>query len=92
MWQVKERRPLWLLILLIIVSLPVFTFPTLLGMINPADTVASTMAWFYLFYILLTDYLAWICWPQRKAITFVLILLLVLSHISMWGLVLYEHY
>lgn len=89
--QVKNRRPYWLLGIIIIASLPVFTFPTLLGMINPADTVVQTMAWFYLLYILCTDYLAWICWPERKAITWILILLLLLSHLAMWGLVLYEH-
>lgn len=87
----RQKRPFWLILVIIVLSLPIFAFPTMLGMIKTGDEVARTMAWFYLIYIILTDYLAWICWPQRKAVTWILLALLVMSHFAMWGLALYEH-
>lgn len=87
----NQRRPFWLLVIIIILSLPIFAFPTMLGMINQGEQVVQTMAWLYVAYILLTDYLAWICWPERKTMTWILLALLIMSHCAMWGLVLMEH-
>lgn len=85
------KRPWWLLVIIIICIIPVFSFPAILGMINPADETAKIMSWFYLFYVFATGYLAWICWPERKAVTWILLAILLLSHVAMWSMVLYEH-
>ena len=85
----NSSRPLWLLLIIIVFSLPIFAFPTMLGLISPGQEVEKTMAWLYIIYILLTDWLAWMCWPQRKAVTWILLALLLMSHAAMWGLILY---
>lgn len=85
-----DKRPFWLLIIIVLAALPVFAFPTMLGLINPGDQVVTTMAWFYLLYVVVTAYLAWICWPERKYVTWILIALMLLTHVAMWGLVLCE--
>ena len=87
----NQRRPAWLLIVIILLTLPLFAFPTLLGMIKPGDQTAQSMVWLYLIYVPLTDYLAWICWPQRRTIAWVLLALLLMSHCAIWSLVLFEH-
>lgn len=87
----ENRKPVWLLIIIVIAILPVFAFPTLLGLLNAGDYEASALAWLYLFYVFFTGWLAWICWPQRKAVTWILIVLMLMSHAAMWGLALFEH-
>lgn len=82
----STRKPVWLIIIIILAALPVFAFPTILGLIDPADTVAKTMAWFYLIYVVITAFFAWMCWPERKYVTWILIVIMLLSHAAMWGL------
>lgn len=88
--KATRNKPLWLLIVIIAASLPVFAFPTILGMIDPANSMAKTMAWFYIIYVVITAALAWMCWPQRKYVTWILIIIMLLSHAAMWGLAFYS--
>lgn len=86
----NNKKPLWLLIVIVVAMLPVFAFPFLLGLLQTGDYEATALAWFYLFYVFLAGWLAWNCWPQRKAMTWILIVLLLMSHAAMWGLALFE--
>lgn len=85
-----NRRPWWLLVIIIIAALPVFAFPTLLSLMNEVNSEIKIITWFYLYYVIGTAYLAWICWPERKYMTWILLVLLLMSHVAIWCLALYN--
>ncbi|MCM1348978.1 MAG: hypothetical protein NC338_06150 [Firmicutes bacterium] len=78
--------PKWMIAVIVIVLLPVFQFPMLLASAPDTDIV-RTLLWIYPFYCLVAAYLAWQCYPQRHAMAWILLGLMVMSHISMWLLV-----
>lgn len=80
------NTPKWVTAVIVIVLLPVFQFPMLLGS-APDLPIVRTMLWIYPFYCLVAAYLAWQCYPQRHALAWILIGLMILSHIAMWLLV-----
>lgn len=79
--------PRWVAVVIIILMLPVFAFPALLSALPPDDSSIRTIAWCYPFYVLLSGYLAWQCYPQRPAMSWILLVLMVMSHAAMWILV-----
>lgn len=82
----KINTPRWFLLIVILLLLPLGQFPYLLSLCRP-DSPARTFLWVYPFYALLSAYLAYICYPQRRAIAWILLIILILSHISLWMLV-----
>lgn len=80
------RTPRWFLAVVIILLLPLFQFPYLLS-ICPQESPARTFLWIYPFYALLSGYLAYVCYPTRRAMAWILLAILLLSHISLWLLV-----
>lgn len=78
--------PKWMIWVIIAVSLPVFQFPVLLSSM-PADSPNRTLVWIYPFYVLVAAYLAYQCYPQRPALSWILLGLMVLSHIAIYLLV-----
>ena len=85
----RSRRPvpLWVTIVIIICMLPVFSFPGLLASCPAADTGARTILWCYPFYVIVAAWLAWASWSERPYITWILLILMLLSHASAWILV-----
>ncbi len=83
----RPKTPLWVTVVIIICMLPVLAFPSLLSM-TAADSTARTFVWFYPFYVIASGVCAWICWPQRRDVMWILLALMVLSHLAMWILVL----
>ncbi len=81
----RQRMPLWMAAIIIACMLPLIAFPTLLG-VTPPDSSARTFAWLYPFYVIASGVCAWICWPERKEISWILIILMLLSHAAMWFL------
>lgn len=77
------RTPRWFAVVVVILLLPLFQFPYLLG-VCPENDPARTMLWIYPFYALFTGYLAWQCYPQRRALAWVLLVILLLSHLAIW--------
>lgn len=78
--------PKWMVALIILLLLPVFQFPMLLASV-PDVQIVRAMVWIYPFYCLVAAYLAWQCYPQRHALAWILLALMVLSHIAIWLLV-----
>lgn len=78
--------PRWFTILVTIMALPVFQVPVLLANCAPQSAV-RTMVWVYLFYVPVAAYLAYLCYPERRALAWILTLLMLLSHIAVWLLV-----
>ena len=85
-----RKPPLWMTLLIIVVSLPLFSFPWLLGAIRPsamADAV-KTFVWIYPFYMLLSSWLAWRAWGRRLEVTWILLAVMVLTTAAIFMLVL----
>ena len=87
--QKRPRRvPVWMLIVIIVCMLPALAFPSLLYL-TATDSPARTLAWFYPFYVLASGISAYICYSERREISWILLVLMILSHLAMWLLVLY---
>lgn len=80
------NTPKWFLVLIILLMLPLFQMPYLISLCQPGATVRMFL-WFYPAYALLSGYLAYICYPGRRTIAWILLILLILSHLSIWALV-----
>lgn len=76
--------PRWLTLTVILVSLPVFSFPALLDSCPPE---LKAMVWLYPVYVVAAAWLAWKCYPQRHALAWILIALIALTHAAMWVMV-----
>lgn len=83
----RSRIPAWVTVVIIICMLPVLAFPTMLSMTMP-DSPARTFVWFYPFYVIASGVCARICWRQRRDVMWILLILMLLSHLAMWMLVL----
>ncbi|MDE6702678.1 MAG: hypothetical protein K2K00_03260, partial [Muribaculaceae bacterium] len=83
----RQKVPAGVTGVIIICMLPVLAFPTMLSMTMP-DSPARTFVWFYPFYVIASGVCARICWRQRRDVTWILLALMVLSHLAMWMLVL----
>lgn len=77
-------------ILIIVFMLPVLAFPTLLSL-TPAGSAARTFVWFYPVYVIAAGICARICYPERRDVMWILLVLMALSHAAMWALVIAGH-
>lgn len=74
--------PLWAKILIIVSALPVFSYPWLLANAGN-DSETRTFLWLYPIYVLVSAVCAWLCWPDRREISWILIVLMLLTHAAM---------
>ena len=79
--------PKWVILLIIILTLPVFTLPSLLAQCPPDARPTRTLVWIYPFYMLLSAWLAWRVYVQRPYLTWILLALMILSSIAVQILV-----
>lgn len=77
------KAPRWFAVVILVLLLPLFQMPYLLS-VCPADSPARTFIWIYPFYALLSGYLAWQCYAQRRALAWILLILLLMSHTAIW--------
>lgn len=84
--EYKEKCPVWMTVLIIVLCLPLFSFPALLSMLPQG---CETLGILYPFYVIGTGVCAWICYPSRKTVTWILLSLMVLSHLGIWWLAFY---
>lgn len=78
------KTPVWMTILIILLVLPVFSLPALLSAIAPGDSGMKTIVWCYPVYVVMSGWLAWQCYPQRREVSWILLVLMVMSHVAMW--------
>ena len=83
----SPKTPLVVTVIIVIAMLPVLAFPSMLAL-SPSDSLHNTMLWIYPFYVLMSGWLAWLSWKDRPYLTWILLAVLILTHISMWILVL----
>ena len=74
-------------ILIIVTALPVLLLPVLLSK-APAEGPAKTFICIYPAYVLLSAVCEWLCWSRRPELTWILIVMMLLTHASIWALVL----
>ncbi len=74
--------------LIIISMLPVMTFPLLLNAMQPSSP-AETFVWLYPIYVIMAGWLAYLCYKNRPFLTWIILLVVMLTHGSIWFLTLY---
>lgn len=75
-----------MIIVIIVAILPALAFPTLLAMVPPGGS-ERTFVWLYPFYVIASGVCAWLCWPERKDVSWIIIILMLMSHAAIWMLV-----
>lgn len=83
MSEKESNMPLWAKIVVITAALPVMSYPWLLAK-TPADSTNEMLIWFYPVYVVVSAVCAWICWPQRREVYWILIALMLLTHAAMF--------
>lgn len=81
------RRPVvpwWMTAIIIVAMLPATAFPVLLNNCPADNPTARTLVWCYPFYVLLTGALCYITWPERPWLTWILLIIMALTHAAMW--------
>lgn len=81
------KTPKWMTLVIILISLPLFSFPALLGRCPENAEAARTLVWIYPFYMLLSGWLAWKAYPQRPYVSWLLLAVMILSTIAIYALV-----
>lgn len=81
------NTPKWMTLVIILITLPVFTFPALLDRCPENSEAARTLVWIYPFYMLLSAWLAWKAYPQRSYVSWLLLAVMILSTIAVHALV-----
>lgn len=80
----QPGTPFWFTVLVILFSLPVFSLPALLASCPPE---LKAMVWLYPFYVVFAAYFAWQCYLQRRALAWILVVLILLGHAAVWTMV-----
>lgn len=77
--------PWWFTLIIIIVSVPMFSFLYFVSA-TPDGSEARMLAWLYPAYIVIAAVCSWICYPDRRALAWILVTLMALSDAGMWAL------
>ena len=74
----KPRRPWWFTVILIVMVLPAFALPWML-VSAPAGSLLMTLVKLYPLYLLGSAVCAWLSYPQRRELSWILVALMALS-------------
>lgn len=80
----RDRTPWWLIAMAIILSLPVFQEPMLLSAAPAEPPIVRTLVYIYPIYVIVAAWLACACWPRRSVMTWILLAMLILTHIAIF--------
>lgn len=84
--EYRGKTPIWMTVIIIVAMLPVFLFPTLLGMLPPDSEGVRAIVWCYPFYVIMSGFLAYVSYGSRPEMSWILLILMVLSHAAVWML------
>lgn len=82
----KPRVQWWMWVILILCMAPGLSFPWILEMTERADVLTRGLIWFYPCYVLCSGFLAWQCYGRRTYMTWIILALLLLSHLCFYYL------
>lgn len=74
----------WFRLLVIVLALPLAGYPALLSGADDADPALSTLVWLYPAYVVCAAVCAWMCYPRRKDVAWILLALMLLTQIGMY--------
>lgn len=84
----SRRVPVWMVCVIIIAALPVFSFPALLSASSASSVEGSKVyLWLYPAYVVAASLLAYQCYGRRTEMSWIIIVLMLLTHVAMWALV-----
>lgn len=81
------HTPRWMLAVIILLALPVFQMPALLSACPPDMSSVRSLIWGYPFYVLLTSWLSYLCYPTRPVVSWILLIIMVMSHMAIYLIV-----
>ena len=85
----ENAIPAWMKVLIVALALPVAGFPLLLAD-APDEGAVRLLVWLYPAYVAASAVCAWICYGQRREVTWILLALMALSHFSVYYLALVQ--
>ena len=80
------RVPWWMYAVIIVCMTPGLCFPWAVSLIDDSNPVVRGLMWFYPAYVLLSGFLAWQCYGRRTLMTWIVLVLLLLSHAGLYAL------
>lgn len=80
----QYSAPGWFITLAVVLLLPLFQMPLLIQDMNNAGEGGNFLLWMYPVYAVTSAGLACRCYDSRRALAWILLVLLVLSHVAMW--------
>ncbi|MBQ7854407.1 MAG: hypothetical protein IJ352_10695 [Muribaculaceae bacterium] len=81
----KIKFPLWAKLLIIISALPVVSLPMIINQCSAARYEEIKMfLMIYPLYVLASAVMAWISYRQRREVSLILIVVMLLTHAAMW--------
>lgn len=83
----KIKFPLWAKLLIIISALPVVSLPMIINQCSAARyEEIKLFLMIYPLYVLASAVMAWISYRQRREVSLILIVVMLLTHAAMWML------
>lgn len=82
-----RRVPVWMMVVIVLAALPVTAFPVLLSNATADGSDVRTYLWLYPAYVAVAAYLAWQCYGRRTEMSWIIIVLMLLTHAAIWLLV-----
>lgn len=81
----KIKFPLWAKLLIIISALPIVSLPMIINQCSAARYEEIKMfLMIYPLYVLASAVMAWISYRQRREVSLILIVVMLLTHAAMW--------
>lgn len=78
----REKTPWWVIAIIIIAMAPALVVPVAAGNVPDSGT-PRYLLWFYPAYVIATGVCACITYPERSYLTWILLVLLLMSHAAM---------
>ena len=76
----RKRVPWWMWVVIVVCMLPGAVFPAMVSLVENANPIVRGLVWFYPAYVLMSVFLAWQCYGRRTVMSWIILVLLVLSH------------
>lgn len=84
----ESETPLWFKILVVVLMMPVAGLPTLLSSMGGVENPVKMLIWLYPAYVLVTGICATMCYRSRRELSWILLVLMLLSHLGVYYLAL----
>ncbi len=76
----NRTTPVWLTLLVVVLTLPGLFYPLTISEQAHIYPIAKGLMFFYPVYSLISGFLAWLCYRQRAVLTWIILVLLIMSH------------